>query len=310
MRSARVIELDTDRGGARIWLVRVTTFLIVLYAIFYSVFTAPSRFLNDTSYDAKLVRSPITADMIRLELPANAADLAKTMQADVMEQHPSWYPAQLKLYRVAQDWDNVFIEIYVLQYLSLVLVIGGGLRGLTGFARVLAGIAILITGIFDWLENIRIHAILYPGVPPFAKDLVEQLKSASETKWTAFSISCLLLSLLVWRLPIVSRTLRIELVASLFGAAAFVALGCFPGYSQGLKAGTGLYIIMPIIAFWSFVLHPAIHFLDERVRGSESQFPITFKALGLVGPISELKAAPLSEIKKEPPKWSLNDLEK
>jgi hypothetical protein len=304
------MKLDADRGGARIWIVRVTTVMIVLYGIFYSWFTAPSRFLNDTSYDAKLVRSPIAADMIRLELPANAADLAKTMHADVMEQHPSWYPAQLKLYRLAQDWDNVFIEIYVLQYLSLVLVIGGGLRGLTGFARGLAGIAILITGIFDWLENIRIHAILYPDAPHFADSLIEQLKSASETKWAAFSVSCLLLSLLVWRLPVVSRTLRIALVASLCGAAALVALGCFPGYSQWLKAGTGLYMIMPILAFWSFVLHPAIHFLDERVRGSESQLPIKFKALGLVGPSSEIEATPLSDRKKEPPKWSLNDLEK
>lgn len=298
------------RADLRIWFVRIATTAIVLYGVLYPAFTAPSRFpIYNNSYQAILHGTP-RADMIRLELPASPEELEKTLHADAgtRKDHPRWYDAQLHLYRRAQSWDNYFIEIYVLQFLSLVFLIGGS-GVLTRIGRVLASLAILVTGIFDWLENIRIDAILYPGVPPFAKELVQQVKSASETKWAAFALSCLLLSLLAWQLPVVSKKVRMVLIATLFGAAVTLAIGCF-GPRNLLQAGAALYMIMPLTSFWSFVLHPLIRRADRRARSwdAKKEESAGFTMRYLVG--HEVEHERVDTRPKEPPKWSLDDFEK
>ena len=287
--------------GWRLILLRAATIVIIIYAIAYPWFTAPSRFLHDKSYAAQVQGSPIHLDMIALELPASSDDLAKTLLATEKRQHPAWHDAQLNLYRVAQAWDNVFIEIYVIQFISVVLLIAPHPRGWFTFLQGAAAGSMFVAGYFDWKENLRIDAILRLGEPPFG-DLIRQVNLASEIKWAAFSLACLLLAVGIWQLADASRRLRIFLSSVLGIAGVAGAIGCIPGSHGMLNASVGFYGLMPILIFWNFVLRPVINRTDHLARALEEK--TTLEAA------IRTRERGLPHAVTEPPKWSLKDLEK
>jgi len=303
MSATVTLPLQPERTfeGWRLAVLRAATIVIVVYAIVYPWFTAPSRFLRDRSYAAQVQGSPLHLDMIALELPASDADLAKTLLATEKRQHPAWHEAQLNQYRVAQAWDNVFIELYVIQFISVVLLVAPYRRAWIVFAQGAASGAMLVAGYFDWKENLRIDQILRLGEPPFG-DLIRQVNVVSEIKWAAFSLASLLLAVAILQLADASRRMRVILSVVLGTAGVCGVIGCIPGIHWMLSASVGFYSLMPILIFWNFVVHPAIYRADGWARALEQRT--------MLESMSRIRERGIERPAAEPPKWSLKDLDK
>jgi len=245
-----------------ILFVRLTTVALVIYPFLLMWFTAPSKFLDDHSYEAQLHGPRISADALPLELPKDADALALTLRAnDSHEVHE----AQLKLDRRALAWDYFFIEIYVLQFIGLALLAEPA--GARRLFQALTISSILIAGIFDWLENFRIAEILNPGGPDFG-DLIARVTKVSTVKWTAIFVACSMLIPLVRSLPDTGRKFRIALTTALIAASATGFAGIVPGHHNLLQPALGLYGVVPVLILWRFVLDPAIDAVDKRLRES------------------------------------------
>jgi ABC-type multidrug transport system fused ATPase/permease subunit len=286
-------------ANARTLFVRVTTVAIVVYPILLAWFTAPSKFLADNSYEAKLHGPRISARALPLELPKDEAELTRTLRAN----DPIRHEAQLRLHRRALAWDNVFIEIYVLQFaaVALMVVTSGRMRLL----QILAIASIVTAGIFDWLENLSIQEILNCGGPPFG-DLIARVTSVSTTKWIAIFVACSLLSPIVWRLPGTGHKFRIALCTALIVAAVVGFVGVLPSLHSLLPLSLLIYGIVPVLILWRFVISPAVDAIDTRLQATAALLATNeIQAMQEQGGVARFNV----ELRSTAPKWSLENLE-
>lgn len=282
----KVERLPASIARQRMPLVRVATSALLVYPILLAWFTTPSRFLKDDSYEAKLHGPQISSRVLPLELPKDEAELSQALKTYDSRVHD----AQVELFRVAQAWDKVFIEIYVLQFVAMALL--AEVTGLLGWIRALAVAAIATAGIFDWLENRRIDDILNQGYPQFGK-LISQVTEVSTVKWVSLFIAFSLLAPVLWKLDD-SPKFRIALAAALVAASisGFIGVLVWPHALIGLAMG--LYGIVPLLILWRFAVKPAIDFIDAKLRA---------RAAHLVAEAPE-------STEEEAQEWSLDTLEK
>jgi hypothetical protein len=270
---------------------------MVLYPILLAWFTAPSKFLpHDNGYEAKRYGPRISTQVLPLELPKNGDELAGTLRFGDTTLHD----AQVKLFRRAQAWDNVFIEIYVLQFAAMALLVAPA--GSMLLLQALAVGSIVVAGIFDHLENLRIDQILNSSGPPF-EGLIAAVTLVSKVKWVAIFVAFLLLADLLWSHLPAAPAFRTALVAALVVASLVGFAGILFAVRALLSWAMVFYGLVPLLILWRYVLSPPVRAIDGQLRAAAERETRTMEQSGMAVRFDK-------RLVSDAPKWSLDDLER